>query len=338
MKKVEVIDIVEKKNNFINLDTKAKQKLNHRINIIILLIIFIIVLFFNDLILYTKTKVFNQETKLINITNKFIQDKIKLDKDREIFEKYKFEKEYKLYRLLCPKEVIGKKKILFGEARDGAYVLLDDLSDIKIAYSFGISNMVHFDQALADKGIDVYMYDHTINRLPYKNPKFHWKKIGITCKSKRSAYLKTLIDLMKENGHLQEKNMILKMDIEYNEWEVLNELTPNILNQFKYILLELHFYLKIENFDFYLDILKKLLKDHQIFHIHCCNCASILDLGGENPICRAIEVSYIKREGNQFKKDESNYPIKGFDYQICPHMPSLDKENNILKYCDNSDY
>jgi hypothetical protein len=78
------------------------------------------------------------------------------------------------------------------EARDGAYVLLDDLSDIKIAYSFGISNMAHFDQALADKGIDVFMYDHIINQLPYENQKFHWKKIGIACESKRSANLKTL--------------------------------------------------------------------------------------------------------------------------------------------------
>jgi cell division protein FtsB len=345
MKKVEIIDLVGKKNDLINLNKKAKLRLNLRMIIFSLLIVFIIVLFFNNFKLYKKTEVLNKEIELLNkekevlnITNKFLEEKIKLIKDREIFGKYKFEKEYKLYRLLCPKEVIEKKKVLFGEARDGAYVLLDDLSDIKIAYSFGISNMVHFDQALANKGIDVYMYDHTINKLPYENPKFHWKKIGIACKSKRSANLKTLIDLMTENGHLQEKNMILKMDIEGNGWEALNELTPDILKQFKYILLELHFWLKIEQFDLYLDTLKKLLKDHQIFHIHCCNCGSILDLGGENPICQIIEVSYIKREGNQFKKDESIYPIKGFDYKICPYKPSLDKENNILKYCDNSDY
>ena len=23
------------------------------------------------------------------------------------------------------------------------------------------------------------MYDHTINNLPFENPKFHWKKIGV---------------------------------------------------------------------------------------------------------------------------------------------------------------
>ena len=151
--------------------------------------------------------------------------------------------------------------------------------------------------------------------------------------------MKTLIDIMKENGHLEEKNMILKMDIEGNEWEVLQEITPDILNKFKYITMELHISdSKInENYDLYLECLKKLMKDHQVFHIHCCNCGKLLDLGGGNPICKVIEVSYIKREGNQFKKDESIYPIKGLDYKDCPKHPRLDKENNILKYCDNFD-
>ena len=77
------------------------------------------------------------------------------------------------------------------------------------------------------------------------------------------------------------------------------------------------------------------MKYHQIFHIHCCNCKEQLKIG-DNPICNTIEVSYIKKEGNEFKKGESNYPIKGFDYKICPEKPSMDLEPNILKYCDNS--
>lgn len=86
---------------------------------------------------------------------------------------------YCIYHLIATKKVLGKKIILYGEKRDGSYVLLDDLTNIKIAYSFGISSNVHFDKALADKGIDIYMYDHTINSLPYENHKLYWKKIGI---------------------------------------------------------------------------------------------------------------------------------------------------------------
>ena len=87
--------------------------------------------------------------------------------------------EFCIYRLLCPKEIPGKKRILIGRKADGGYVLLDDFENIKIAYSFGIEADAYFDKDLADRGIDVYMYDHTINNLPFENPKFHWKKIGV---------------------------------------------------------------------------------------------------------------------------------------------------------------
>ena len=35
--------------------------------------------------------------------------------------------------------------------------------------------------------------------------------------------------------------MILKMDIYYPEWEILSNISKDILKQFKYILIEFHF-------------------------------------------------------------------------------------------------
>ena len=96
------------------------------------------------------------------------------------------------YHLIYPKKVIGKNKILLGKKSDGCYVCLDDFENIKIAYSFGISYKIQFDNELAKRGIDVYMYDHTINSLPYNNPKFHWLKIGICGNNERAQNLKTL--------------------------------------------------------------------------------------------------------------------------------------------------
>ena len=45
-----------------------------------------------------------------------------------------------IYHLINTKGVVGKKKVLIGEKKDGCYLLLDDFENIKIAYSFGISN------------------------------------------------------------------------------------------------------------------------------------------------------------------------------------------------------
>ena len=139
---------------------------------------------------------------------------------------------------MAPKKVVGKNRILLGGKTDGSYVFLDDFDKIKIAYSFGISREIQCDNELAKKGIDVYMYDHTINGLPYNNPKFHWSKIGLGGINSTGPNLKTLEELIKENKHENEDNMILKMDVENAEWEALRDVPEHILKKFKYIAIE----------------------------------------------------------------------------------------------------
>ena len=73
--------------------------------------------------------------------------------------------------------------------------------------SFGISREISFDKGLADKNIDVFMYDHTINKLSFENSKFHWKKIGLSGRNINDN-MKTLPDLIEENGHSNEKNKV----------------------------------------------------------------------------------------------------------------------------------
>ena len=244
-----------------------------------------------------------------------------------------------IYHLLVPKKVIGKERILCGEKKDGSYVLLNDFKNIKIAYSFGISKMIQFDKFLADKGIDVYMYDHTINSLPYNNIKFHWKKIGITGKQKNKRLLKSLEELIIENGHSSEENMILKIDIEHAEWESLIDLSSKILRQFKYILIEYHFIEdRISNETLlYYNVIKKLNETHQPFYLRCHNQYLIVNFGN-NRFCRYLEVSYVIKKDNEFTRDPTVYPIKEFDlYDFSKYIPKKGEMNlNILKLFDNT--
>ena len=99
------------------------------------------------------------------------------------------------------------------------------------------------------------MYDHTIKKLPFENKRFHWKKIGLSSKKINNSNMKTLNELLKENGHLNQKNMILKIDIESNEWDIFQELPIKTLKQFKYIIGEFHFSYK--NKDKYFKFIKK---------------------------------------------------------------------------------
>ena len=145
--------------------------------------------------------------------------------------------------------------------------------------------------------------------------------------------MKTLNELLIENGHEKEKNMILKMDIEGSEWDVLNEISEEILNQFKYILLELHFR-DNNKYEFYYNAVKKVVKNHQAYHIHCSNCGKKFFIIGANPLCRGFEIFFIKKEGYKFRRDSSTYPIKGFDFKTCPNKPYSNNEKNVLKYCN----
>lgn len=162
-----------------------------------------------------------------------------------------------LYKYFCPKIVADKKLKLFGFLKDGAYVLTDDLNKVSIAYSFGVDEEYSFELDLADNGIDIYMYDPTVQGLnftiykkyfnkdfkhdiDYYQKKLHFFKIGITDSQNKRNNMNTLEELMKVNGHLNEANMILKMDVEGAEWNVLKELSYDILKKFKYISFELH--------------------------------------------------------------------------------------------------
>lgn len=241
------------------------------------------------------------------------------------------DKLYCFYHFIYPKKVIGKKRILLGKKSDGCYVILDDFENIKIAYSFGISYKIQFDDALTKRGIDVYMYDHTINSLPYNNSKFHWSKIGICGKNNRNPNLKTLEELMKENKHISEKNMILKIDIESEEWSPLAELNEDILRQFKYILIEYHF-LDASKEELYYNVIKKIHKSHQAFYCRCHGRNNISPL--KNRMCKNFEVSYIIREGNKFEKDDSIYPIFEFDFAGPINDYKSEINLNILKLFD----
>jgi hypothetical protein len=246
------------------------------------------------------------------------------------------DKQHCIYHLLYPKKVKGKKRILIGKKRDGCYVLLNDFTKIKIAYSFGIDSKIQFDKYLADKGIDVYMYDHTINSLPYNNIKFHWKKIGIAGRNNTNNLLKSLEELIIENGHSSENNMILKMDVEHDEWESLKDLHYKFLRKFKYILIEFHFRDErvLNETLLYYHVLKKLYKTHQAFYLRCQNKYKIVHFGN-NRICRALEVSYVIKKGYEFTKDPTVYPIEEFDFSR--YFPKREGMNlNILKLFDNN--
>lgn len=215
-----------------------------------------------------------------------------------------------------------KEFIRIGRENDGGYVMLDDFEGKKIAYSFGIADDVSWDMDMAKRGLDVYMYDHTIEGIPEQNERFHYHHIGIGASGESTnPQLKSLADLMESNGHRDEYGMILKLDVEGAEWDVLCDIDLDILKHFSQIVIEFHGLTNPENEGKIKMAMDKLNTTHQLVHIHANNYGSYMLLGGAI-LPELIEATYLlKGEYTAVGKSRNIY-CKA-DSINCMYLPDI---------------
>ena len=127
-------------------------------------------------------------------------------------------------------------------------------------FSVGIGDDASFDNELARLGCDVYSFDPTIGRKTgdtsgwLLDDRIHFYDLGLQVKAGRrpctgkvqckSAETRTLASLMNLTGHAGTQLDILKVDIEGDEWPVLQDLVSRVDRDcppFKVLLAELHF-------------------------------------------------------------------------------------------------
>lgn len=217
-----------------------------------------------------------------------------------------------LLSMLAPMSVVGIAKIRVGRDYDGGYVMLDHGLDGVVAYSCGICEDVSWDLQIAERGTEIHQYDHTIDGLPETHARFHWQKRGICGNGNREPGLATLSDLMRENGHVGRRDLLLKMDIEGAEWDALTSLTNAELSSFSQIVLELHGLSKIFRNDWRAKVLtgvRHLNETHQVVHLHANNHSVVRLLDGvAMPDC--VEVTCVRRTDHRFELCSDVFPTE----------------------------
>ena len=139
------IYLISKNKKFIDAFKNLHQKKNNIFKYIFFVIILILL---NLVTIYINIYLFKEKSHINNekITKNYIEKKLKLIiKDQNLlFQFFKLDflskninknKNNDITNILSPKEVLGKKKIRIGRNKDGGYILLDDLKDIKVVYS-----------------------------------------------------------------------------------------------------------------------------------------------------------------------------------------------------------
>lgn len=232
------------------------------------------------------------------------------------------------------------KKVRVGPKFDGGYVLLEKfLLEDKNLISIGIGNDVAFDLEFrkANNHAKIYLFDNTSSiKIKQKNFFFSKNNIGIVTNKKEKII--GINDLLKKFN----ESITLKMDIEGNEWSVLEVLDKKFFELISQMVIEFHiihidivekflakkyspyftkFYInnyKLINqslFEKYYRVINKLKEYFYITHIHPNNSIKKIKIG-QYSIPPLLEISFVnKKLVSNVEKTKNRYPMKNLDFQ-----------------------
>lgn len=204
----------------------------------------------------------------------------------------------RLLELLSPRMIEGAKLARIGGPNDGGYVMLGPVAPptVTAAYSFGVGDEISWDEAIAARGIDAWLYDHTVAAPAGLPARCRFTRKGVTGRT-TGAHLQTLAECVRENGHQGRSDLVLKMDVEGAEWDVFEEASESLLGQFQQIVVELHGLtnaLAPGRHDAIANVLEKLARTHQCIHVHG-NCDQPPVWMGDLVVPDVAEVTYVRR-------------------------------------------
>lgn len=160
--------------------------------------------------------------------------------------------------------------IRIGPKSDGGYLIPDDLDGILACFSPGVDIESRFELEIAEKGIDIFMADYSVEKPQIEHPKFHFIKKYIGADDMRD-FITMGSWIGQSFPETENSDLLLQMDIEGYEYEAIASISRSVLNRFRIIVIELHHLDRISD-RFYFNQLKsffeKLLANHSIVHLH----------------------------------------------------------------------
>lgn len=215
----------------------------------------------------------------------------------------------------APRQLEGCAKVRIGADHDGGYILADKFAGAGgVALSLGVADEISWDQSMADAGYVIHQFDHTVEGPPSAHENFRFQKKKIVAEPGEGGV--AIADVLSTIP-AGVPDLILKMDIEGDEWGVLEALDDASLARFSQIVCEFHNFRNVDDdqwFDRAKAALKKLSKSFDVVHVHANNYGALTSLGSV-PFPDLLEVTLVNRD--KFKTAE------GVEYYPTP----IDKPN-----------
>jgi hypothetical protein len=208
----------------------------------------------------------------------------------------------------------------FGPLGDGGYLMPDDLDGVVACISPGVSTEAGFDREIAERGIDVYLADASISRIPIFHKRFHFlQKFFDAYNSENTIMIDDYCSAVSGDGDL-----ILQMDIEGAEYRVLTSASDNLLHRFRIMVIEFHdmgHLFSRAAFREMSSVFRKLRRTHEVVHIHPNNVATSLKIGALD-IPLLLEFTFYRKDRDSFEQGTAQFPHP-LDFDNVPGNASL---------------
>jgi len=219
---------------------------------------------------------------------------------------------------------IKNNLIRIGSQYDGGYVISDDIDTNDILLSFGIGDNIDFEKNISSYLKQILMYDGTIigvENIPSNSVFFN-----------KNIYVSEDLDNAIYDAKSETNNFIVKIDVEEDEWHILDKIKKETLQRFKQIIVEFHnFDKRLDSYAFDIDnnnnskyllaksIFEKIKNTHEPIHIHANNFGK-LHIIANQVIPEVFEITYLRKD---LVKYEENSNTLSLDSPNNPNFPEI---------------
>jgi len=232
----------------------------------------------------------------------------------------------KTLKKLLPYE-IDVSLIRLGEKNDGGYLVPDDFVGIDKNYSAGVGFLTQFEKDLE-------------TRYLIKSDMLDFNEIEKTILPSKASFLKKKLGLVSNNQEISindwiikdDKDIILKLDIEGDEYASLIDISKENLKKVRILVIEFHDLRNLRN-DIFLNLFDKVINKlnnyFYVCHLHINNISKIKKIGNYL-LPDMIEMTFIRK--NRVKNFSSKF-------SILPHKLDSKTVNSVKeKFLDKSWY
>jgi|NGEPerStandDraft_6_1074524.scaffolds.fasta_scaffold20613_3 hypothetical protein len=223
--------------------------------------------------------------------------------------------------LLQPHDVPERNKLRVGAA--AGYVMLDDFAPVRHALSLGIGSDVSWDKDIADRGIRVLQYDHSVNASPQIHVGFSFQRKRVVGTAQGNDDV-TLTQIMESASLANDGDIVAKIDIEGDEWEVLNSTKTSVLARIRQLAVEFHW---LRNFcdanwrATAAGAMRNITATHCCIHVHGTNWAPLVIMGGV-AFPSVFEATFVRRQDHRLVPSTVVFPTP-LDRPCNPKKPDF---------------